>query len=198
MQLKHYYWYFTKAIKKETIEKIITTCQKLKLEKGATFDKDKEWRNSGVSFIEDKWIYDILNPFIHGANRNSGWNFEWDWNEPSQFTKYGKNQFYKWHVDMNTTPYDENYPNKNLRNKIRKLSLTLQLTDPSGYEGGDFQFKWLDYVKNVNSAKIVTVKEARALGSVIIFPSYIWHRITPITKGTRLSLVNWSVGKPFK
>ena len=198
MQLKHYYCYFINAINKETVKKIITACQKLKLEKGVTFDKNKEWRNSDTSFIDDKWIYDVLNPFIHTANRNSDWNFEWDWNEQCQFTKYSKNQFYKWHVDTNIIPYDENYPNPNFRNKIRKLSLTLQLTDPSEYEGGDFQFKWLNYEKNGNSAKIVTVNKARALGSIIIFPSYIWHRITPITKGTRLSLVNWSLGKPFK
>ena len=186
MNLKHNYWYFSKVIKKEACNKIITASLKKPKQKGTIGDKglSPKYRNCWVSWIDDKWVYDILNPFIHLANRNAGWNFEWDWNEPCQFTHYDKNQFYGWHCDQQI---------KNIDGKTRKLSLTLQLTDKSKYKGGDFQFKWFTEKK----VKIDTPKSAKELGSIIIFPSFIQHQITPVTYGTRESLVNWSVGKPF-
>ena len=193
MQLKHNYWYFSKAIKKKKCDKIISTCLKQHQEKGGLKDAklNLKIRNCWISWINDTWIYDILNPFIHLANRNAGWNFKWDWNECCQFTHYDKNQFYDWHCDQTANSFK--HSNKNINGKIRKLSLTLQLTDKSRYEGGDFQFKWFDEQK----MKIDTPKSAKELGSIIIFPSFIHHQITPITHGTRESLVNWSLGKPF-
>ena len=194
MNLKHNYWYFSKAIKEEVCNKIIIASLKKSKEKG-TIINDKKFnfklRNCWVSWINDEWIYDILNPFIHTANKKAGWNFEWDWNEPCQFTHYDKNQFYGWHCDQ--IVHSSKHPSKNINGKIRKLSLTLQLTDKSKYEGGEFQFKWLSGKK----VKIDTPKSAKELGSIIIFPSFIFHQITPITHGTRESLVNWSLGKPF-
>jgi len=194
VNLKHNYWYFSKALKEEVCNKIITASLKKSKEKG-TIINDKKFnfklRNCWVSWINDEWIYDILNPFIHTANKKAGWNFEWDWNEPCQFTHYDKNQFYGWHCDQ--IVHSSKHPSKNINGKIRKLSLTLQLTDKSKYEGGEFQFKWLSGKK----VKIDTPKSAKELGSIIIFPSFIFHQITPITHGTRESLVNWSIGKPF-
>jgi len=195
VNLKHNYWYFSKAIKKEECNKIITASLKKSKQK-ATITKENtklnsKYRNCWVSWINDKWIYDILNPFIHIANKKAGWNFEWDWNESCQFTHYDKNQFYGWHCDQIVNSLE--HPNKNINGKTRKLSLTLQLTDESKYEGGDFQFKWFSGKK----VKIDTPKIAKELGSIIIFPSFIFHQITPITHGTRESLVNWSIGKPF-
>ena len=205
--LKHNYWYFTKAIKKEKCDEIISTCLKQKQEKGAiaptvknsshTTSVNSKYRDCKVHWINKEWIYDILNPFIHSANKQAGWNFQWDWNEPSQFTIYNKNQFYDWHCDqISTYDIDNNskFSNKkNFKNKTRKLSLTLQLTDPSEYEGGDFQFRWF----KEKTIKIETPKRAKELGTVIIFPSFICHRVAPIIKGKRQSLVNWSLGKPF-
>ena len=82
---------------------------------------------------------------------------------------------------------------KNFQNITRKLSLTLLRTDPSEYEGGDFQLRWF----KEKTIKIETPKSAKALGTVIIFPSFVCHRVTPIIKGERQSLVNWSLGRPF-
>ena len=75
-----------------------------------------------------------------------------------------------------------------------QLSMTMQLSDPSEYEGGDFCFQWLT-TKGVHEEK---VDAAKKLGTVIVFPSYIWHTVKPITKGTRKSLVCWQLGKPFE
>jgi len=209
VQLKYNYWYYRKALKKELCDKIISLCLKQNQRKANIAEEDDKegryalaedavkLRDCYTSWINDPWIYDILNPFIHAANKKAGWNFQWDWNEPSQFTVYNKNQFYGWHCDQLSAPYNDTnteLPQENFNNKYRKLSLTLQLTPSSEYKGGDFQFKWFDYGK----VKINQLKNGRELGTLIIFPSFLWHQVTPVTEGTRQSLVNWSIGKPFK
>ena len=109
-----------------------------------------------------------------------------------QYAKYDKGHYFGWHTDQSPKPFISE--NKNLNNKTRKISLTLQLTDPSEYNGGDFEFKWFSGGKEL----IETTNDLKGMGTLILFPSYIWHQVTPITKGTRESLVNWSVGYPFK
>ena len=189
--LKYKYWYFTKAINPKTCQEIIKAASTKVQRPGTTYLPLKHGRKSTIAWITDPKIYNLLNPFIHRANKNAGWNFQWDWNEPSQFTVYNKGDYYGWHID---TKPPKPSPNKNFNNKIRKLSLTLQLTDPSQYEGGNFQFKWLEDDAKI---KTTTVNGARDLGTIIIFPSFLFHRVTPITKGTRQSLVNWSLGEVF-
>ena len=194
MVLKHNYYYFSKAIPLKTCRKILEAGRKKIAKIATTFNGDKTRRNCRVAFLEDKWIYDIINPFIHTANKEAGWNFQWDWNECSQFTIYEKGHYYGWHTDQG--PDALKHKNKNINGKTRKLSLTLQLTDKTKYEGGDFQFKWIqDDKKGV--LNIITVNDAKDIGTIIIFPSFIHHQVLPITKGTRESLVNWSVGKSF-
>ena len=62
-----------------------------------------------------------------------------------QYTVYNKKQFYSWHTDQNNEPYPKDYKEKNYAGLTRKLSMTIQLSDPSEYEGGDFCFQWLTY-----------------------------------------------------
>jgi len=150
---------------------------------------DTKYRKVKIASISDPEIYNLLNPFIHGANKSAGWNFQWDWNETSQFAIYKKGDHYQWHNDQ-LAPRKHFY-----NNKIRKLSLSLQLTDPSRYEGGDLQFKWLNGKAEL---EIATPKKIKDRGTIIIFPSFVFHKITPITKGIRHALVNWSLGEKFK
>ena len=196
MILKHNYYYFKKAIPIATCKKILKASRKKIIEtatvSGRNINLSK--RNCKVAWINETWIYDIINPFIHAANKEAGWNFQWDWNQSSQFTIYGKGKYYGWHTDQ--SPKIIKHENKNINGKMRKLSLTLQLTDKSQYTGGDFQFKWIDNRKK-DLLNIITVDDSKDIGTVIIFPLFIWHRILPITKGKRESLVNWSVGKVF-
>ena len=196
MILEHNYCYFKKAIPLATCEKILKAGRKKIIEKATTSDKvvGLKHRKSKVSWINDKWIYDIINPFIHEANKKSGWNFDWDWNETSQFTIYEKGHYYGWHTDQVAAPLKNS--NKNINGKTRKLSLTLQLTDKTKYEGGDFQFKWIQNNKK-DLLNITTVDNTKDIGTIIVFPSFIWHQVLPITKGKRESLVNWSIGKSF-
>jgi len=196
MILANNYYYFKKAISISTCKKILKAGRKKIINKATTLDKglDLKKRNCKVAGINDKWIYDILNPFIHVANEKAGWNFDWDWNETSQFTIYEKGHYYGWHTDQGAAPMK--HKSKNINSKTRKLSLTLQLTDRTDYEGGDFQFKWIQNDKK-DLLNIITVDDAKDMGTVIIFPSFIFHQVLPITKGTRESLVNWSIGKDF-
>ena len=195
MILTHNYYYFKKAVPIKTCEKILKAGRKKITKRATTFKGvDLTTRNCKVAWIEDKWVYDIINPFIHTANKNAGWNFQWDWNETSQFTIYEKGQYYGWHADQG--PTDLKHKSKNINGKTRKLSLTLQLTDRTKYEGGDFQFKWIQDDKK-GLLNVLTVDDAKDMGTIIIFPSFIYHQVSPITKGKRESLVNWSLGKKF-
>jgi len=193
--LKHNYYYFKKAIPLRTCKKILKAGREKLIKEATTFAGiNKTKRDCKVTWIEDKWIYDIINPFIHAANQQAGWNFQWDWNECSQFTIYEKGHYYGWHTDQG--PNAIKHKSKNLNGKTRKLSLTLQLTDKTKYEGGDFQFKWIQDDKE-GLLNTITVDDAKDIGTIIIFPSFIYHQVLPITKGKRESLVNWSVGKKF-
>jgi len=201
MNLKNYYWYFEKALSQDFCNKIIKEGFKKKQELGSIINKDnkeeesKELRNSNIVWLNNKWIYEKIHPYINTANVNAGWNFEWDWSESAQFTIYNKNQHYDWHCDTFDTPYD--YPNNlNTHNKIRKLSVTISLSDPKEYEGGELEFDF----RNSRDGKpnLKTCTEILPKGSLVVFPSFVYHRVKPVTKGTRLSLVIWNLGYPFK
>jgi PKHD-type hydroxylase len=197
MILKYNYWYFKKAIPIKTCEKILKAGRKKIITKASLIGDvkfDVAIRDCKTAWMNDKWIYDIINPFIHIANKQAGWNFQWDWNESSQFTIYKKGHYYGWHTDQAINPMK--YKNKKLPKGRRDISLTLQLTDRTQYEGGDFQFKWIQDRQDL--LEVITVDDAKDIGTIIIFPSFIYHQVLPITKGQRESLVNWSVGDKFK
>ena len=120
--------------------------------KKSTIKNIQKKRKSDVVWMNDRWIYKEIHPYVHEANRIAGWNFDWDWSESCQFTKYGKGQYYGWHCDSWDKPYDRSkdkdengvpysvtgkYPLDH--GKIRKLSVTVSLNDPDEYDGGDYQ-----------------------------------------------------------
>tara|TARA_Y100000114_G_scaffold47844_1_gene43615 strand:- start:1776 stop:2414 length:639 start_codon:yes stop_codon:yes gene_type:complete len=211
MHYEHYYWYFDRAIPEKVCDDIIKLGnlkqEQIALTGGIEGSDKKEYKNlteeekkdlkrkrdSNIAWINDQWVYDEIFPYIRTANVNSGWNFQWDWAESCQFTKYKLNQYYGWHQDS----WDKIYTgkkNQNLNGKIRKLSVTVNLTEGDEYEGGDLMFDLSNPdIKN----NILTAKEAKNKGSVIVFPSFNWHQVSPVTKGTRYSLVIWCCGKPY-
>jgi PKHD-type hydroxylase len=212
MLLLNYYYYFQSAVPKKICNEIIQYGlyhkdniaitgefgENRNLKEQPLNKKElknlKTKRNSNVVWLNDKWIYKEIHPFIRIANQDAGWNFEWDWSESCQFTKYKKNQHYGWHCDSWETPYKEA---GTYNDKIRKLSSILILSDPKNYSGGDLEFDF----RNADPDKKRNVrlcKEIKHQGSLIVFPSFVWHRVKPVKKGTRYSLVNWHLGKPFK
>ena len=80
--------------------------------------------------------------------------------------------------------------------RIRKLSMTCQLTDGSEYKGGELEFDFRNYDPHMRdeSKHRIQCKEILPKGSIIVFPSFVWHRVKPVTSGTRYSLVVWHLG----
>ena len=205
---KYFYWYFKSALSSRFCVKLIKHSLSKKDETATTDEfKNKKLtkkrikdlhkkRNSNVVWVNEPWIYKEIHPYVYEANKNAGWNFEFDRSETCQFTKYKKGQFYNWHFDMFDEPY--NLPNNpNMHGKIRKISVICQLTDPSKYKGGELEF---DFRRNspIKESKTEICTEIQPKGSIVVFPSYVWHRVKPVTSGTRYSLVMWNLGRPFK
>jgi len=212
MNLQNYYYYFQSALTPRFCDELIkygksqqeqlalTGGQTNKIQEGKNLsDEDlkdlKKKRDSNIVWLSDRWIFKEIQPFIHQANRLAGWDFEWSFSEACQFTKYKLNQFYDWHCDSWEAPY-ANKDNPDTFGKIRKLSVTCSLSAPEDYEGGELEFDF----RNTDPDKPAIRKcaEIKPRGSIVVFPSHVWHRVKPVTKGTRYSLVIWNLGYPFK
>ncbi len=202
MRFKFYYWVYDKSLPHQFCDDVIKHCKTLQSQKALIGNKkhhkqSSKIRNSEVVFLSDHWIYKELHPYIHDANEKAGWNFQWDASEACQFTKYKKGKHYDWHYDMFKDPF--NTTNTNIKNKIRKLSAVIFLSDGKDYKGGDLEFYFGDFKFRGNEKNdFVIPKEMKNKGSIIVFPAFIYHRFTPVKKGTRYSLVNWNVGQPYK
>jgi len=210
MNLQYYYWYFKSAIPPRICDDIVKyglmQKENIAVVKGLGYKRDveknplskKELKNlrkkrySDVVWMNDRWIYKEIHPYITTANQNAGWNFNWDYSESCQFTKYKPGQYYGWHCDGWGVAYQEKGPTKG---KIRKLSVTVSLSDEKDYSGGELEFQCRD---GDNPKASEVCKEILPKGSLVVFPSFVWHRVKPVTKGMRYSLVVWNLGYPFK
>ena len=170
-------------IPKHFCDKIIKDGEIKTIKKAGIADGNSANRSSKISWINDKELQKTLSHFVQSANRESNWNFSLKEFEELQYTIYNKGDHYNWHTDNHVKPYRNN--------TIRKLSFTLCLND--GYEGGDFQI--CDPHPEPDLSTVTTFKLKK--GDMIIFPSQIWHKVIPVTKGIRKSLVGWVVGTPF-
>ena len=209
MNLTNYYWYFQSAIPHRICDDISKYGKQLQEQMAVTGGygdkklnqkqiKDlKKKRDSSVVWMDDRWIYKEIHPYIQQANQNAGWNFQWDFSESCQFTKYNKGQYYDWHSDSWNQPY--NKPNdSNSNGKIRKLSVTVSLSEgKKDYTGGELEFDYRNLDPD-KPRKPVKCKEILPKGSLVVFPSNVWHRVCPVKKGSRYSLVIWNLGWPFK
>lgn len=174
--------YWEKAFTDEECDKIIALGNDRTQRQATTRGGDKDGvRKSEVAWLYPSddldWAYRRMTDIIMNLNERF---FKFDLfgaTEGFQFTKYtapgGK---YGRHIDSSPGAL------------IRKLSFTVQLSDPKDYEGGDLCLHLSD--------KPEVMKRDR--GYVALFPSYVLHEVTPVTKGTRYSLVSWITGKPFK
>ena len=136
MNISNHYWYFTSALTPKFCDDVIFYANQQKEVMARTggfgdrkLDKQevlnlKRKRNSDLV-----WLYKELHPYVHEANKAAGWNFDWERSESCQFTKYKLNQYYDWHCDGWDKPY--NKPDTQEHGKVRKLSMTCQLTDGS-------------------------------------------------------------------
>lgn len=151
--------------------------------------EDKKVRNSRIAWLDDKWIDDWITPLVYELNLQSNWNFDLQYREKIQFTKYSEGQFYNWHVDTMSNP-----PEPDIQ---RKISVVVPLSKSEDYEGGDLEFYDSMISPREDKDRVVRDARTRQKGTVIAFPSYVWHQVTPITKGERLSIVIWYNGKKW-
>ena len=140
-------------------------------------------RKSKVAWMEeDCWIAGMMAHFIKYANKlYFGYELSDVWADKIQYTVYDETDHYTWHKDFRAATTD--------RSLIRKLSISLVLSSPDEYEGGEFQI--IDEMNHMT-----TVKPPR--GTVLIFPSYAPHRVRKVKSGQRISLVGWYAGPRFK
>ena len=168
-----------------------TTKEERKKGRKGDYKPDPKTRISDIAWCNEQWLYDILWPFMNQANEEAGWRYQIKAAESCQITRYKKGGFYKFHRDGygdHLSAYN-NPKNAFMHGYVRKLSMSVMLND--NFDGGAFEFA--TYGKE---ECVVTPIEATA-GSVIVFPSSMEHRVAPVTKGTRYSLVCWFVGPPF-
>ena len=154
---------------------------------------DKKTRIRDVVWTTDQWIYDTIWPYMQEANERTGWKYDIKFAESMQITRYKKGGFYRFHKDGkgdHLSTYDMP-DNEFMHGHVRKLSMTVLLN--SNYEGGEFQFATYGAEKCT-----IETPEFNKTGSIIVFPSDMEHRVAPVTKGIRYSLVVWFLGPPFK
>ena len=174
------YAYWEKVFTPEECEKIIKIAKNKGLIKGTTKNKS-DVRESQISWLYSSddldWIFKRITDLVLNLNDRF---FKFDLhglNEGLQFTNYkAPSNKYGKHID------------RSFNILIRKLSLSIQLTNPKKYEGGELFL--------YESEKGLEMKKDQ--GTLILFPSYILHEVKPVTKGERNSLVSWVTGKQFK
>lgn len=166
---------------------------------------DKEKRNAQNSWISDQhWVTGFIWHYVQKANRE---NFLYDLTQIDgnslQYTVYKEGQYYGWHSDEDYSQWHKPVATHNQYSledqqlehlnqsieKVRKLSFSLLLSDPSSYEGGNFQL--------MNSASKSYIAP-RQQGILVVFDSRAQHRVQKVTKGVRKSIVGWTVGPRWK
>ena len=145
---------------------------------GGVDTKKRTTTISWIPFKEMEPMYNDINNFIQKANRNHFGFENVAITEMAQFTEYPEGGFYDWHMDTDVNMQHEP--------PVRKISMTLLLSPENQFEGGDLEL--------MAPGKKVNLKQ----GHAIIFASFLNHRVAPVTKGVRQSLVMWFGGKPFK
>jgi PKHD-type hydroxylase len=210
MFLTNEWYYFVNGIDKKTCNKIKrlasgkwenskveigdteTTAEERVTGRKLSYGPNGKERISDIAWTTKDWVYDLVWPYMYEANKNSGWKYDIQAAEGMQITRYSKGGFYEFHMDGrsdNLSVYDKP-ENEFLHGRVRKLSMSIILND--NFEGGELEFA--SYRKGDCEVRSVDEKG----GTVIVFPSFMEHRIAEVTKGTRYSLVVWFVGPPFK
>ena len=152
-----------------------------------TTELNTKLRKTNIHWNSDQDLFDIAFHYMKVANKNGGWNFQVDDAENFQIGQFLEGGYHDWHIDGEGTGSIQEPQNKIRHGKTRKISMIVWLNE--GFEGGDFQFHEGYLEDNI-------IKPTQ--GTIIMFPSWTLHRVTPVTKGTRYSLVSWFLGKPIQ
>lgn len=136
-------------------------------------------RRSTIRIVENNpsnhWVFARLRDLIARVNQQYKFQLR-GFIDPVQVAQYGTSDYFDWHIDLGRG-----------QASLRKLSVTIQLAASTAYDGGELQFQGL-----------TDVQQPRAQGAAIVFPSFLPHRVTAVTRGTRYSLVAWASGPSFR
>ena len=180
MKLDPHYWLWEGELEQDLCEQIIAYGNSLDLKEGvAGGEINHDKRKSKIGWVPQvHWIKAITSMYGYLAN-DQAWCFDINNQDGIQFTNYGIGEHYNAHIDTFA-----------LEDDMRKISLIIQLNKPEDYEGGEFLF-W-------DGDESSTVKGFEKQGSILVFPSFLMHQVTPVTSGKRHSIVSWFTGPQMK
>lgn len=133
-------------------------------------------KTSVVAIPDDHWLRDGMMGFCEKVNEDN-WRLDITGNDVLQFGEYQVDGHYDWHMDV-----DPFYP---VDGEHRKITAVLMLSPPDDYQGGEFEFHHQSLGK-------------LGQGDIVVFPSFLMHRVKPVTSGIRRSVVCWAKGPQFK
>ena len=171
----------------EQCQMVIDACRRQKPQKaqvgmgkpgGGLDTKKRTTTISWIPFKEMQPMYNQINEFIQKANKNHFGFGDIQITEQAQFTEYPEGGFYDWHMDTDVNMQHEP--------PVRKISMTCLLSPEDQFEGGELEL--------MTSDKRAKLRQ----GHAIVFASFLNHRVAPVTRGVRQSLVMWFGGEPFK
>ena len=171
---------------KEEINKLLENTDNEESIKALTLNsKESKHRRSDVKWLEPEnydFYYRKLTDVINYVNNNF-YHYNLSYIERLQYTEYDASYdgYYNWHTD--------NYIAGDQPHNIRKLSFSLLLADYTEYSGGELMFKY-----DSTPDKVENIKK----GTIVFFPSCVLHKVSPVTKGTRKSLVGWIRGSAWR
>ena len=176
--------YVEDAFSPEEVDKIIEAGAKEEIIEAQINNNslDKSARNTDISWLpssdkDNEWLFRRLTDIVTNVNKNY-FNYDITTIESLQYSIYRKGGFYKDHIDLMYLS----------AMGIRKLSFSIMLTDPKEYKGGELLLK----------TSPTPISSPNKKGTVVFFPSFVLHEVTPVTKGTRKTLVGWVLGPNFK
>ena len=175
--------YVMMELEPEELNLVLTkiSSSNLKVERGSAHRSTM--RESSISWVEDQQLNDLFFCLCHKVNIEALWNLQILGMENFQYTTYDKpGDHYGWHVDQGSP---DGFG-------IRKISMSLFLSDPEEYEGGELE---LELYPPSHEKRSLTFKEKK--GVALFFQSDVWHRVRPIKSGSRKSLVAWFRGCPY-
>ncbi len=167
------------ALSREECDRIIALGEAAHDEAGGVERGPSHYRVSRIAWLTPnpatEWLFHRLAGLFHEVNRHYGIELV-GFVDALQYTVYGEDQHFEWHIDLGPGS-----------TSARKLSMSIQLSDPGEYEGGALEF-----------INVATHPESVRHGTAIFFPSFLAHRVTPVTRGLRRSLVGWAYGPTFR
>jgi PKHD-type hydroxylase len=194
-RITHNYVSWSNTFSDQEITNIQNLCEKEEFDKAATVDKGEDCdnhRRSKVKFFDKNednfWIFDKFNNVIDTIN-NQFYDFDLYGYKNFQYTIYdsSNNGMYDWHMDTILSKV----PNDMLSGSTRKLSLVMLLSQPyEEFTGGEFQFN--------GSMEKYAITPTFNKGDIIVFPSFMIHRVKPVLLGIRKSIVIWVEGPKFR